>query len=109
MKITSNPKEYILSPSTNNIQNFIHTLESDYSDYLSKNIIVDFSLFTPTVQEVESLQNLHDQHIANQKSFVIVVQDFDFNDATEGLNIVPTLQEAYDVIEIDDIQRDLGF
>ena len=37
-------------------------------------------------------------------SFVIVC-DFSFDDS---LTIVPTLQEAYDYIEMEEIQRDLN-
>jgi hypothetical protein len=45
----------------------------------------------------------------NKKSFVIVILDFDFNKASEKINIVPTIQEAFDIIEMEEIERDLGF
>ena len=109
MKVTANATDFILSPETTDISLFVNDLETNYSDYLSKHIIVDLSSLNPQVDEVEQFQSIQDQHIANNKSFVIIVKDFDFNEATEGLNIVPTLQEAYDIIEMDDIQRDLGF
>jgi hypothetical protein len=109
MKVTANATDFTLSPETTDITLFVNNLETNYSDYLSKHIIVDLSSLNPQVDEVEQFQSIQDQHIANNKSFVIIVKDFDFNEATEGLNIVPTLQEAYDIIEMDDIQRDLGF
>lgn len=109
MKVTSNEKEFILNPETKTIKDFVSSLETSYSDFLSKNIIVDLSANSPSVDEVELFQEIQDQHIANNKSFVIIINDFDYNEVTEGLNIVPTLQEAYDIIEMDDIQRDLGF
>ena len=109
MKVTANATDFILSPENEDISFFVNDLETNYSDYLSKHIIVDLSSLNPQVDEVEQFQSIQDQHIANNKSFVIIVKDFDFNEATEGLNIVPTLQEAYDIIEMDDIQRDLGF
>ena len=109
MKVTSNATDLILSPENADITLFVSNLESNYSDYLSKHIIVDLSSFNPSIAEAEMFQQMQDQHIASQKSFVIVIADFDYNEATEGLNIVPTLQEAYDIIEMDDIQRDLGF
>ncbi|UYW01845.1 ribonuclease Z [Flavobacterium agricola] len=109
MKVQPNENEYIISPEAESISQFLQQLEAAYSDFLSKNIIVDLTTAQPTLKEVELFQSIHDQHIANHKSFVIVVDGFDFNEATEGLNLVPTLQEAYDVIEIDEIQRDLGF
>ncbi len=45
----------------------------------------------------------------NKQSFVIVFADFDFNKSSSKLNIVPTIQEAFDIIEMEEIERDLGF
>lgn len=109
MKVTTNATDFILSPETTDISSFVSSLETNYSDFLSKHIIVDLSNTSPSINEVELFQTIQDQHIANHMSFVIIVKNFDYNEATEGLNIVPTLQEAYDIIEMDDIQRDLGF
>lgn len=109
MKVTANATDFILSPETADVTSFVKNIETNYSDYLSKHIIIDLSSITPSVDEVELFQSIQDQHIANNMSFVVIVTDFDFNEATEGLNVVPTLQEAYDIIEMDDIQRDLGF
>lgn len=45
----------------------------------------------------------------NGTSFVIVNSDIDVDDFPENFNIVPTLQEAEDVIEMENIERALGF
>ncbi|WP_159951286.1 hypothetical protein [Polaribacter septentrionalilitoris] len=45
----------------------------------------------------------------NGTSFVIVNSDIDVDDFPEDFNIVPTLQEAEDVIEMENIERALGF
>ena len=42
------------------------------------------------------------------KSFVVVSQTIDVDDVPEELNVVPTVHEALDVIEMEDIERDLG-
>jgi hypothetical protein len=42
-------------------------------------------------------------------SFVMVKPNIDIDDFPETLNIVPTLQEAEDVLEMEAIERDLGF
>jgi len=109
MKVTTNTTDFVLSPENLDLKTFVKNLEANYSEYLSKHIIIDLSSLNPEVNDIELFQEIQDQHIANNKSFVIIVTDFDFNEVTEGLNIVPTLQEAYDIIEMDDIQRDLGF
>ena len=45
----------------------------------------------------------------NGMSFVVVKKGIDVDDFSEELNIVPTLQEAEDVLEMEAIERDLGF
>lgn len=45
----------------------------------------------------------------NKKSFVVVNKEVTYGDIPNELNLTPTLQEAYDIIEMEDIQRDLGF
>ena len=42
-------------------------------------------------------------------SFVLVVKGIDADDFPDELNIVPTLIEANDILEMDNIERDLGF
>jgi hypothetical protein len=39
----------------------------------------------------------------------LVVQNIDFNKVPTSLSVVPTLLEAHDMIEMDEIERDLGF
>ena len=45
----------------------------------------------------------------NGTSFVIVNSCCNADDLPEELNIVPTLQEAKDIIEMETIERQLGF
>ena len=45
----------------------------------------------------------------NGTSFVIVNTNVDVDDFPENFNIVPTLQEAEDVLEMEAIERELGF
>ena len=45
----------------------------------------------------------------NGMSFVVIKSGIDIDNFPENLNIVPTLQEAEDVLEMEAIERDLGF
>ena len=45
----------------------------------------------------------------NNTSFVIVNKTINIDEFPESFNIVPTLQEAEDVIEMEAIERELGF
>lgn len=52
---------------------------------------------------------LSDIHKKNKKSFVVVAKNVNFTGISEKLTVVPTIQEAHDMIEMDEIERDLGF
>lgn len=48
-------------------------------------------------------------HKKNKKSFVVVYAGADFGKLPDNFQIVPTLQEGEDTIEMEEIERDLGF
>jgi len=50
-----------------------------------------------------------EQKQENSTSFVIVNATVNADDYPENLNIVPTLQEAEDILEMETIERALGF
>jgi len=53
--------------------------------------------------------NISNNHRKSKKSFLIVTSNIKLEDIPEELFIVPTIQEAYDVIEMEEIERDLDF
>ena len=48
-------------------------------------------------------------HRATKHSFVLVYDSIDIDEVPAELVVVPTLQEAGDIIEMEEIERDLGF
>lgn len=83
-----------------------------YDDYANDNVIVVLnSTLKKSVDSSEILEflNFSNQHRANKHSFVIVVKEFDVEAFDQDLIVVPTLQEAKDIIEMEEIERDLGF
>ncbi|MDN6281025.1 MAG: ribonuclease Z, partial [Psychroflexus sp.] len=61
------------------------------------------------ISDLLHLIALSTQHKMTKKSFVIVTDLVDIDKVPEELAVAPSLQEAYDVIEMEDIERDLGF
>ncbi|MEQ6124724.1 hypothetical protein AAON49_11015 [Pseudotenacibaculum sp. MALMAid0570] len=53
--------------------------------------------------------NIASNFKSNGMSFVVIKSGIDIDDFPENLNIVPTLQEAEDIMEMEAIERDLGF
>lgn len=50
-----------------------------------------------------------EQKQQNGTSFVVINSTINPDDFPEHLNIVPTLQEAEDILEMEAIERELGF
>lgn len=67
------------------------------------NLIIDFSKTKLKINE-EFFKKFSKKNFFNQKSLVIVSDKYE---NYENLNIVPTLIEAIDFIEIEEIERDI--
>ena len=85
---------------------------SEGSDFSALNITSEIKHFIADLRGVsrevaESITNkltTFDSSISNMKGSFVIVCDFSFDDS---LTIVPTLQEAYDYIEMEEIERQL--
>ena len=44
----------------------------------------------------------------NGQSFVLVSDKVSYDDVPDEINLVPTIKEARDIIEMEEIERDLG-
>lgn len=110
MKVEEKGHTVILKDTKGDINIFRDTLVTGYNTYKDKNIVLDLTTHKNiNLDDVLSFIKLSNQHRKAKKSFVIVVDDFDFNEAPDEMLIVPTVQEATDIIEMEEIERDLGF
>jgi hypothetical protein len=110
MKIEESSNAVVIADSQGDLTLFLAKLIQEYKTFAQQNIIVDLLIHQElTVNELKSFLNLSKQHKKSKKSFVIVVAETDFNAITEKLSVVPTIQEAHDIIEMEEIERDLGF
>ena len=66
------------------------------------------SVHTLNKEHLEELIPLSENHLEKMHSFVVVSDAISYEDAPEELVVVPTIQEAKDLIEMDMIERDLG-
>ncbi|WP_075342869.1 hypothetical protein [Tenacibaculum agarivorans] len=104
--------DYVLFSSNEegDFHDFLDFFSTNHSKVAENNIIIylssklkvqnsDLSLFLKYV----------DFHQENGTTFVLISPNVDVDSFPEYFNIVPTLQEAEDVLEMENIQRDLGF
>jgi len=91
----------------NNRNNYLNFLNEIKSNINIKNIIIDLNEFN--FDEIfDDLNNLFTESKNNNRSFVIIKSDYRSEYQSLKMNIVPSLQEATDIIEIEEIERDLG-
>jgi len=92
-----------------NIANFYNDFKENYLNFKDINLILNFSNnLNIDLNEILLFSQISDQHKKNDKSFVIVSKNIENDKLPNELIIVPTLEEAEDIIELEDIERDLG-
>ncbi|WP_109853043.1 ribonuclease Z [Aquimarina sp. AU58] len=100
----------IITQEKTTIIEFVKGLEDKYASLENDNIIVNlFSLEQISVDDVNEFLRISNQHKAAKHSFVIVTNKISYDEVLSEITIVPTLQEAYDLVEMEEIERDLGF
>lgn len=90
---------------------FRNLIKGHYKNMENQNIVVDFSsVVKPQTNHILEFSELsiYNKEKVN-KSFVLVVGTMNIDDLPEGISIAPTLQEALDLIDMEEIERDLGY
>ena len=99
----------IISQEKISIDIFLENLMKEYPKLKNENLVIDllgFSKLTP--YNVVSFLEISKKHRKNGKSFVLVSEKVSYDDVPEEMSLVPTLQEARDIVEMEEIERDLG-
>ena len=109
MIISQNGNISIITQEKATLIELVKKIQVLYPKFKNNNIIVNLTSLGPIDknQVIEFLQ-LSNNHRQEQHSFVIVSNKIQLEDSLDNLIIVPTLQEAYDMIEMEDMERDLG-
>jgi hypothetical protein len=84
-----------------------HTVPTRFKD---QNLIIDLLPYTNlSLEQLLMFIELSNKHRILNHSFVIVNNALDPDILPDEIMVVPTLLEAQDVIEMEEIERDLGF
>ncbi|WP_203255668.1 ribonuclease Z [Hyunsoonleella ulvae] len=88
----------------------VKKLEALYPKFKNDNIITVLTslehIDAAVIAEFLQISNIHR---GEGHSFVIVSDKVNLDDISEELIVVPTQQEALDIIEMEEMERDLGF
>jgi hypothetical protein len=83
---------------------------NEYNSYKGQNLIIDLTHDeSVSMNDVKLFLDLAKKHVKEKKSLVLVTDSINCNDVPTQLTVVPTLLEAHDIIEMEEIERDLGF
>lgn len=110
MKVEQKGNATIIRNTQGDLNSFIEKLRHEHASFSSQNLILDITHgANVTINEIKLFLDLSKTHKKNKKSFVIVAQDVDYNKVPTTLDVVPSILEAHDIIEMEEIERDLGF
>jgi len=88
---------------------FLENLNQSYPRVKNDNIIINLVSFSDlSADDILEFRELSNAHRATKKSFVLVTDLVSYEDLPDEICVVPTLQEAHDIIEMEEIERDLG-
>ena len=100
----------IISQEKASVKTLVNTIEQAYPKYKNHHLIIKLSsLDKILLEDIIEFLRLSNNHRADKMSFVIVSDKVDLDVMPDEIVVVPTLHEAYDIIEMEDIERDLGF
>lgn len=89
---------------------FASFIGSIHHQFEKDNIVIDLQKYKLlTLSQLLSFLDISNHHRSNKKSFVLISDTINIDDVPDELNVVPTFQEATDMIQMEEIERDLGF
>jgi hypothetical protein len=110
MIVDKDGKTTIIAQENASVKTLVKTIEHDYDTYKNHHLVVRLSsLDKITIEDIVEFLRLSNTHRSAKKSFVVVSDKADLDNMPDEIVVVPKLQEAFDIIEMEDIERDLGF
>lgn len=99
----------LVTQDKSSIVELVKKLQVTYPKFKNDNVIINLSVLKEvTLQNIVEFLEISNTHRAAKHSFVIVTDKANMEDMPDEIVVVPTLKEAYDVIEMEEMERDLG-
>ncbi len=100
----------IITPKNSNYSKVLfNSLNETVNSYKENNLILDFSNLIINDQQLMEFKNISEEKIALGTSFVIIKKNANLDILPDEVIIVPTMQEAIDMVEMDEMTRSLDF
>jgi uncharacterized lipoprotein YehR (DUF1307 family) len=110
MVVTKTETYTHIKPTQDSAGQFFEEFKENFKEFKGQHLIIDFSdKINIEIKEILLFLKLSVQHRKNGTSFVLVCEGISIDDLPDELNVVPTFNEALDILEMDVIERELGF
>ncbi|UGS22623.1 ribonuclease Z [Flavobacterium channae] len=110
MKVDQKGHTTIIKDTHNDVAAFVSKITNEYHVFQGQNLILDVSQDKSISNaDLAHFKDLAKSHKKEKKSMIIVTDAVNFDKVPNYLNVVPSVLEAHDMIEMDEIERDLGF
>jgi len=110
MKVDQKGHTVCIKDTKGDLVSFLMKVTHEYKTFQKHNIIIDLRLHSNlSIKEISTFKPLSKMHRKGKKSFIIATSDLDHNAIPDKLAVVRSMQEAHDIIEMEEIERDLGF
>ena len=110
MKVEQKGHTTIIRDTLGQTAEFLMKVTHEHNTYKNSNLILDLTHDKNlSLEDVKSFAELIKLHKKQKKSIVLVADGVNFNAVPKNIILVPTLLEAHDIIEMEEIERDLGF
>ncbi len=110
MNITKKENYVIIDDSGTDLATFATQLSQSHSDFEKDNVVVNvMDKGDLESRDLLVFLEISDLHRKNKKSFVIASNPVSVETLPEDLIIAPTLREAEDIVNMEELERELGF
>lgn len=110
MKIIEKEGYKILKDEKEGVKDFASFLRSNHKAFRDDNVVVDILKYGELkLDELLLFLELSNEHRRGKRSFIIANDTINIDKVPEELVVVPTIMEAADIIQMEEIERDLGF
>ena len=99
----------IITQEKASVIELVKKLEVLYERIKNDNVIINLATLNKvTLQDIVEFLQVSNKHRKARHSFVIVTDKAILEETPDEIIVVPTIQEAYDIIEMEEMERDLG-
>jgi hypothetical protein len=110
MKVEQKGHTTVIKDTVGQTADFLMKVTHEHNTYKNSNLILDLTHDKSlSLEDVKSFAELIKLHKKQKKSIVLVADSVNFNAVPKSIILVPTILEAHDIIEMEEIERDLGF